>query len=368
MFSMTELRDARNILAVDQDTPAVQVVLALEQGQQGGLAAAGLADQTDALAALEVQREVAENLIPVGILKRYLVKNNAGATPDQWPRLGVISQLVRNEQRCKGLRKPRDVLCHIDESDRQIPRGMQDGQSERAGEHDIPGRCRAALPKQDGPGRKSDCQQNSDQGMQYSQSLQIQQAAPPGGHFAIDDRIEPAVLAADAAERVDDRQVADDVHHLAVNSGSLVGKVMMQGPSRDGHPEHCKDHDTGNDRQSGRHRNADRRCERDGRDRCDARRQYIPDKHILDGIDGVGRGRDAACQCPGHTIGEITLRMAGQMAKKVTTQVAGYAHKRGAGDPACQPPQQIVGGDQGDQNEKSKPHARGAAGAGQRIN
>ena len=39
----------------------------------------------------------------------------------------MVAQLVRNQQRCQRLRQPRDVLRHVDERDRKIPRGMQDG-------------------------------------------------------------------------------------------------------------------------------------------------------------------------------------------------------------------------------------------------
>ena len=64
------LRDARNILAVDQDAAGLHVVEALQQREQGRLAAAGLADQADALARLDVEVEVLENRGAVRIARR----------------------------------------------------------------------------------------------------------------------------------------------------------------------------------------------------------------------------------------------------------------------------------------------------------
>ena len=49
-FAQAVLRDARDVLAVDQDAAALRVVEALQQREQGRFAAAGMADQADALA------------------------------------------------------------------------------------------------------------------------------------------------------------------------------------------------------------------------------------------------------------------------------------------------------------------------------
>ena len=59
--------------------------------------------------------------------------------------------------------------------------------------------------------------------------------------------------------------------------------------------------------------------------------------------------------------------MAGQMAKQVAADVAGDADKCEAGDPAGQPPQQIVGGNQRHQEEKRAPHASRCVGAREHV-
>ena len=49
------LRDLGHVLPVDQDAPGLDVVEALEQREDRGLAAAGCADETDALARADVE-------------------------------------------------------------------------------------------------------------------------------------------------------------------------------------------------------------------------------------------------------------------------------------------------------------------------
>ena len=72
---------------------------------------------------------------------------------------------------------------------------------------------------------------------------------------------------------------------------------------------------------------------------------------------------------PGHAVGEIARRMPGQMAEQIAAQVAGHADEGEAGDPAGDPPQQIVGGDQRHQQRECDPDAVIAPGrARQRVN
>ena len=61
------LRDPRNVLAVDRDAAVLDIVEPLQQHEQRGLAAAGLADQSDALPGLQTQVEPVEHLDAAGI-------------------------------------------------------------------------------------------------------------------------------------------------------------------------------------------------------------------------------------------------------------------------------------------------------------
>ena len=71
------LRDARDVLAVDQDAAALQIVEALQQGEQRRLAAAGMADQADALARPEVQIEIPEDPLAVAVAEIDMLELDA---------------------------------------------------------------------------------------------------------------------------------------------------------------------------------------------------------------------------------------------------------------------------------------------------
>ena len=111
----------------------------------------------------------------------------------------MIVQLVRDEERHQRLGKPRDVLGHVDQRDREIPRRVQNRQSQCAGQDDIAGGHRAALPQNDRPRQQTERQRDGDGGMQNSQSLEVEQAGAPGRHLARDGGVKPAPLATQTA-------------------------------------------------------------------------------------------------------------------------------------------------------------------------
>ena len=122
--------------------PACDVVEALQQREQRGLAAAGMADQADPLARREAEREVLENLLAVGIAEIDMLELDAGAAADERLRLGMVAQFVRHQQRRHRLGKARDVLGDVDQRHREIARRAQHRNRKRAGEHDVAGRRR----------------------------------------------------------------------------------------------------------------------------------------------------------------------------------------------------------------------------------
>ena len=67
--------------------------------------------------------------------------------------------------------------------------------------------------------------------MKQPELFQILQAAPPCGHFLIDGGIEPRCARGESRKRPDQRHIADDIHHLAIDRGGAVGEFVMQRPS-----------------------------------------------------------------------------------------------------------------------------------------
>ena len=98
----------------------------------------------------------------------------------------MIAQVMRDQQRRQRLRQPRQVLGDVDQRHGQVARRVQDREPERADQHDVAGGGRAALPQHDRPGEQPDRQHDRDQRVQEPQLLEIEQAAPPRRHFAVD--------------------------------------------------------------------------------------------------------------------------------------------------------------------------------------
>ena len=236
---------------------------------------------------------------------------------------------------------------------------MQHRKTERAGQHDVAGRGLALLPQHDRPGEQAERQHDRHHGMKDAELFEIEQAPAPRIHFAVDGGVEAPVLAGETAERPHQRHIADDVDHFAVDGGGLVGKVVMQRPPGGGQAEHQAHHDAGEAGKAQSHRQADGANQRDRRDRRHAGRQHVPDEHVLGGENGVRGCGDAADQRAREAVGEIGRRMAHQVAEQIAAQVAADTDEGEIRDPARDPPQQIIGGDQRAEQEERRPHPGG---------
>ncbi len=160
----------RNIVAVDQDAPAIEVVEALQQGKGRRFAAARPADQPGALAGLDPEVEVFEHLAAAGIaeggiLEHHVSEHPALAPRRQRDRLGMFAQAVRLQERGDRLGKPRHVLRDVDQCDRKIARRMQHGETQSADQHDVARAGLAALPQHDRPGEHRHGQHDGEGGM-----------------------------------------------------------------------------------------------------------------------------------------------------------------------------------------------------------
>jgi hypothetical protein len=89
------LRNARYVLAIEENLSALDIVESLQQCEQCRLAAAGMTDKANLLAWHQVEREIMENLLAVRISEIDMVELHAGATPNKWLSFGMIFQFVR---------------------------------------------------------------------------------------------------------------------------------------------------------------------------------------------------------------------------------------------------------------------------------
>ena len=175
---------------MDQDAAGLHVIEALHQAEQSGLAASRGADQSNALAGLDVQIERAEHFPPIRIAERDIVKDDVRASRDQCLSLRMVAELMGDQKGREGLGQAGHVLGHVHQGDRQVARGVQDGNSKRADQHHIAGGRRSALPQEDGPSEQADGQQHRDHGVKQAKSLEIEQAALPGLHLVANGLVE----------------------------------------------------------------------------------------------------------------------------------------------------------------------------------
>ena len=141
----------------------------------------------------------------------------------------------------------------------------------------------------------------------------------------------------------------------------------MQRPTRGGEAEQPRARRRPRQRPARRHRRADRRQESDRADGGDARRQDVPDEHVLDLERGVGGGGDAAGQHARQAVGEKTRGMAGEMAEEFATHIACHLDEGLARDPARDAPQEIVGGHAQHENGEGKPETAAPPGPSDRM-
>ena len=129
------------------------------------------------------------------------------------------------------------------------------------------------------------------------------------------------MLAGCPAEGAHDWHIGDHIDHFAIDRRRLVGEVAVQRRPRRRPAKHHDDDDAGDQHQTPCHAQIDRRQKGDGAQGRGARREDIPRHHVFDLEHGVGRGRDAAGQRAGQTVGEIGRGVTGEMAKKLRSQI-----------------------------------------------
>ena len=124
-----------------------------------------------------------------------MLESDAGAAPNQRRRVGMIAQVVRDQQHRQRFRQSRNMLRNVDQRHGKIARSMQDRNGKRANQHDVAGRGRVLLPKHDRPGEQAERQHDRHDGVKDAQLLKVEQAASPRLHFAVDGGVKTAMLA-----------------------------------------------------------------------------------------------------------------------------------------------------------------------------
>src|SRR5262245_41398392 len=103
-----------------------------------------MADQTDFLPGFDMEIEVGEDLLAVGITEAGIAQCDASRIPFEGLGVGEIAEIVGAQECGERLGKTSHMLGHIDECNSEIARGVQYGKTERADEYDL-ARCHEPL-------------------------------------------------------------------------------------------------------------------------------------------------------------------------------------------------------------------------------
>ena len=218
-------------------------------------------------------------------------------------------------------------------------------------------------PQPQRPAEQAGGQNRRHDRVEQAQLFEVQQALLTRDHFGLHGRAEALLLAEGHAERTHERHVADHVDELAVDRRRFRRKVVMprraafREPVQDQRENHRRGH------QAGGHQRIDGDDHHDRAQHRDARRQDVPRHHVFGRVDRVRCGRDPAREHAGLLLGEVRRRMAGEIREQILAQVAGDDHEHVRADPAADPPQQVVGGDQPDEDHERAPERAGMAAA-----
>ena len=126
-----------DVLPIDQDATRLDVVEALQERKERRLAAAGGADEADALARPDVKAQIIEDDRTVRIGERHLLEGDAGAAALEGGAPGQSQSWCGTSSVGERFRESRHVLGDVDERDGEIARGVQYREAERAYEDHV---------------------------------------------------------------------------------------------------------------------------------------------------------------------------------------------------------------------------------------
>ena len=100
LLAQAVLRHLRDVLAVDQDAPALDVVEAQQQVDDRRLARARAADQADLLAGPDVQVELLDHVALAAVGEAHLLEADVAARDDERLRVGRVDHRVLARDAC----------------------------------------------------------------------------------------------------------------------------------------------------------------------------------------------------------------------------------------------------------------------------
>ena len=356
-------RHVADVAALDADAAGIHVVKAHQQVDDGGLAAAGGADDGDALARLHGQVEVADQLLLRVVGERHVAALHAALHAGERQRVGPVGRLRRFGDQVQKPRGAGDGILKLrDHAGDLVERlGILVGVAEKAGQrahghaagqrHQRAGQCHAGIDHavdESGGGV-------GDGGEEYGAQRAVLQPAV--------DLVKLVQALRLAAEGLDHLGVADHLvdvgGHLATGLGLQAEHVVCalgdeprheQRQRRD-HHHHQRDGpvaDQHDDQRSGDGQRA-------GEQLCEAHQQALGEL--------VGVGDDAADDLAVRMGVDVAQRQLGDLAQRVLAQIPHHVERDAVVDDVHQPLDH-GGGRHADQDAGEDGHDGGEVHAG----
>src|SRR5258705_1124274 len=102
----------------------MDIVERLRQAEARRLAAARFADQSDALASLDAQAEIIEDLGAAGVSEADMVEDDAAVPTGKRRRGRPVADLLGQQEGPERLGQPRRMLAYVDEGVGQLSGGL----------------------------------------------------------------------------------------------------------------------------------------------------------------------------------------------------------------------------------------------------
>ena len=358
------MRHLCDVLLVNQDVAAIRIIEPLDEGDRRRLAGARPADQTHPFPGPNMEREILQHALAVGIAESDIDEADGAAEPDERPGIGRIGHLMGQAEYANRLAQLGEMLHQLHQRHGEVAGGVQDGETERGGENDVAGRDPAGAPQCDRPDQYAagDCENG--ERVEQTHALQRLQARPMGRHLMANLPGQALALASSCSKGPDEPDVADHIGKIAADRDRPPGEPFVQRTTPDGEPDdHCAQqrHEEGENQC---HAPVDRDENDDAAQNCGPRRNRRPSQCVLDRPNRVGGRGDAAGQGTGEAVGEVPGPVAGEVIKKLDAKISTHRDEHIARHPPGKAPHQVVAGNKAEQKRDRPPERELARNSG----
>ncbi len=318
------LRHPRDVLPVDQDAAAFEVVQAQQQRHDGRLAGPARAHEPDLLPRRHPQREVVENAAALlAVMEPHPLEADLAAIHHQRRGVRRVHQPVRLGDGAHRLLEHAHVLEHAAHRLHHPARHGDDAHHQRQPAGDEARAHRAVAPQHQRQPRRADDQDRVHHLQEHRRRREQPHHVEESAGVARDGVAHGGALRVGAREQLHRHHVGVAVDHAAGHGRARLRHFQraIPGPRHEVAQQHAVSDDPEQHRQ--RQRQADRREQRQRRHREDADVEQRVEHRHRDFANRLPRLQDARRQPPGEVALEIRDRVAERVAVRAPADHVG---------------------------------------------